>query len=267
MNTPSVLVFAGADPSGGAGIAADIQAITAQDAHALAVITAITVQDNDNVFAVHPIDTHLILQQAQRLADKIAISAIKIGIIASHKNAQAIADWITRYKINRPTLPVILDPVLASGAGDNLAIDDPVKAIEPLLNIATVITPNLPEAQRLCPKARSPMQQAQALMEYGACDVLLKGGHGNDAMITNSWFHLQLDELKNEMAVSHSQWERLEGAFHGSGCTLASALAGQLARGKTMQQAIDFALAYTHQTLEYAYKIADGQLIPQRQKR
>ena len=260
MTTPSVLVFAGSDPSGGAGIAADIEAIAAQGAHALAIITAITVQDNDQVFAVHPVAADLILHQAQVLADKIAISAIKIGIIASKANATAIANWITRYKIQHPTLPVILDPVLASGHGDSLAVEDPVEALAPLLSIATLITPNLPEAAKLCPKARSPLQQAQRLMEYGAVDVLIKGGHSDDETITNSWFH----QDEGDVQVKHSQWERLDGAFHGSGCTLASAIAGQLACGKPMQTAIEFGLAYCHQTLENAYSIAPGQMIPQR---
>lgn len=260
MNKPCVLVFAGSDPSGGAGIAADIEAIAAQGAHALAIITAITVQDNDQVFAVHPVAAELILQQAQTLSNKIAISAIKIGIIASQANATAIADWITRYKIQHPTLPVILDPVLASGHGDSLAVEDPVAALAPLLAIATLITPNLPEAAKLCPKTRSPLQQAQRLMEYGAVDILIKGGHSGEATITNSWFH----HHDGDEQVKHSQWERLDGAFHGSGCTLASAIAGQLACGKSMQNAIEFAQAYCHQTLENAYSIAQGQLIPQR---
>ena len=258
MHKPCVLVFAGSDPSGGAGIAADIQAIAAQGAHALPVITAITVQDNDRVFAVHPVAIELILQQAQVLADKIPFKAIKIGIIASKVNATALADWITSYKINHPQLPVILDPVLASGHGDALAIDDPLDAIAPLLSIATLITPNLPEAAALCPKARSPLQQAQQLMDRGATDVLIKGGHADGDSVTNSWFHQDQDKVR------HSQWERLEGSFHGSGCTLAAAIAAQLASGKSMQLALDYAQAYCHQALEQAYSIAPGQQIPQR---
>jgi hydroxymethylpyrimidine/phosphomethylpyrimidine kinase len=252
---PCVLVFAGCDPSGGAGISADIEAIAAQGAHALPIITAITVQDNDRVFAVHPVDAQLILQQAQALADKIAISAIKIGIIANRANAQALAQWITSYKSNYPDLPVILDPVLASGHGDLLTTENAVDAIAPLLSVATLITPNLPEADRLCPNTPTLELQARQLMKHGA-DVLIKGGHGNDALVINYWFH--------QDQITKWQTQRLAGAFHGSGCTLASAIAGQLACGKTTHEALDTAQHYCHLSLKNSYAIATGQRIPNR---
>lgn len=260
MSKPCVLVFAGSDPSGGAGISADIEAISAQGAHALPIITAITVQDNDHVFAVHPVASDLILEQAQTLINKITISAIKIGIIANHKNALVLAAWITQFKKLHPNLPVIVDPVLASGNGDALSIENAVSAITPLLHVATLITPNLPEANKLCPNTTSLLQQAQHLMTYGASDILIKGGHSTEKNITNHWFH-----RKQRL---HWEWPRLSDSFHGSGCTLASAIAGQLARGKTMQQALEIAQAYCHHCLEQAYNIAasqpPGQLIPHR---
>lgn len=260
LSKPCVLVFAGSDPSGGAGISADIEAIAAQGAHAMPIITAITVQDNDRVFSVHPVNINLILEQAQALANKIPIKAIKIGIIGSRTNAAAIAGWITHFKQQHPDLPVILDPVLASGHGDALAVDsaveDPVELIAPLIRLARLITPNLPEAQLLCPNASSPSQQAQQLMAYGAEDVLLKGGHSLDANITNYWFY-------GEQQMQW-EWPRFSGEFHGSGCTLAAAIAGQLACGKTMFQAVDAAQYYCQQALENAYAISTGQLIPKR---
>ena len=254
---PCVLVFAGSDPSGGAGISADIEAIAAQGAHALPIITAITVQDNDRVFAVHPVATDLILQQAQVLADKITIRAIKIGIIANRSNALALATWISAYRILHPEVPVILDPVLASGHGDALSTDNAVDSLAPLLKMATLITPNLPEATRLCPSATSLPEQAKLLMSHGA-DVLIKGGHDSTAMVTNTWFH-QDDSTS-------WQWPRLPGSFHGSGCTLAAAIAAQLACGNTLHQSLESAQNYCHLTLQHSYAIADGQRIPQRQK-
>jgi len=257
---PCVLVFAGSDPSGGAGISADIEAIAAQGAHALPIITAITVQDNDRVFSVHPVEPQLILQQAQALADKIAIRAIKIGIVANRINAQALAQWISSYKIQRPDLPVILDPVLASGHGDLLTTENALEAIAPLLSVATLITPNLPEAHKLCPSADSTdlNRQAQHLMQHGA-DVLIKGGHGSGAFVTNYWFH--------QDQITNWQTHRLAGAFHGSGCTLASAIAGQLACAKTMRQALDAAQLYCQLSLQNSYAIATGQRIPNRSSR
>jgi len=253
----SVLVFAGSDPSGGAGISADIEAIAAQGAHALPIITAITVQDNDRVFDVHPVKSRLILQQADVLAQKITIHAIKIGIVANRENASAIAQWIIQYKTQYPQVPVILDPVMASGHGDLLSTENAIDALMPLLPVATLITPNLPEAELLCPTAVTQNQQAERLMERGISDVLIKGGHGTASTVSNCWFH------EGEFRSWH--WPRLEGAFHGSGCTLASAIAGQLACGKSMQQALDAAQSYCYYTLKFAYAISTGQRIPQRQ--
>ncbi len=257
MYKATVLVFAGSDPSGGAGISADIEAIAAQGAHALPVITAITAQDNDRVFAVHPVNSALILQQADRLVQKMAIHAIKIGIVANRDNASAIAEWIIHYKTHYPAVPVILDPVLASGHGDLLSTDNAVDALRPLLPVATLITPNLPEADLLCPGAMTQYQQAERFMEHGIPDVLIKGGHGTATMVSNTWFH------QGELSSWH--WPRLEGTFHGSGCTLASAIAAQLACGKTLQQALDAAQSYCYYTLKFAYAISTGQRIPQRQ--
>lgn len=252
---PCVLVFAGCDPSGGAGISADIESIATQSAHALPVITAITVQDNDRVFSVHPVATDLIIKQAQTLTDKLSIHAIKIGIVANRINAVALAAWISAYKIKHPNLPVILDPVLASGHGDLLSTEDAVEALAPLLSVATIITPNLPEAAKLCPGATTLQQQAQHLMRYGA-DVLIKGGHGSEPTVTNYWFH---DDKSTKW-----DWPRLEGHFHGSGCTLASAIAGQLARGKSLAQALEMAQQYCYIALKHSFAIAPGQRIPER---
>jgi len=266
MMKPCVLVFSGSDPSGGAGISADIEAIAAQGAHALPIITAITVQDNDRVFSVHPVAIELILEQAQALANKIPISAIKIGIIGCRANAAAIALWIINLKKQYPHLPVILDPVLASGHGDALAVDttttNPVELIAPLIRLASLITPNLHEAALLCPNATTPLQQAQQLMAYGtssALSVLIKGGHSVETDITNYWFH---DDQQMQW-----QWPRFSGEFHGSGCTLASAIAGQVACGRAMRHAVEMAQVYCQHSLEHAYSISSGQLIPERKTR
>ena len=256
MPTPCVLIFAGNDPSGGAGLAADIQAVTAQGAHPLPVLTAVTVQDNDRVFAVYPLPSSQLLEQAQALANKISIGAIKSGIVANRANAVALAQWIRDYKRNHPQLPVILDPVLASGHGDLLSAGDAVDALAPLLTVATLITPNLPEAARLCPSASTDEERARYLMQYGA-QVLIKGGHGTEAVVTNHWYHAD--------QVQRWHWQRLAGEFHGSGCTLASAIAAQLALGLPVVEALDRAQHYCHRSLLDALTISDGQLIPKRQ--
>ena len=248
-SVPAVLVFAGADPSGGAGIAADILAIAAQGAHALPVITALTVQDNERVFGVEAVAAELLRRQAQALIDRIAIHAVKIGIPGSAANAAVIAQLIAQLRQARPNLPVVLDPVLASGHGDVLSRDDAVLALAPLLPVTTIIVPNGPEAAALGGEDK--------LRAQGCQNVLVTGGHGAGAMVVNRW--LDADGGQREW-----RWPRLPGAFHGSGCTLASAIAARLALGVALPAALVGAQAYCHAALARAYAVAPGQLMPQR---
>jgi hydroxymethylpyrimidine/phosphomethylpyrimidine kinase len=245
---PTVLVFAGADPSGGAGIAADILAIAAQGAHALPVITALTVQDNDRVYEVLPVAGDVVRRQARALIDKIGIHAVKIGIPGSRANAGHIAELVRELRARQPGLPVVLDPVLASGAGDALAREDARQVFAPLIPLASLIVPNLPEAQALGGAAN--------LWESGCADVLVTGGHADGATIVNRWFGAGRGR--------EWRWPRLPGQFHGSGCTLASAIAARLACGDSMERALGTAQAYCHGALADAFSIAPGQRIPLR---
>ena len=240
----TVLVFAGADPSGGAGIAADILAIAAMGAHALPVITALTVQDNERVFDVVPVASELVRRQAIALIDRIAIHAVKIGIPGNRANAEAIANLIGQLRLHVPGLPVVLDPVLASGAGDVLTRAD---ALAPLLALATLTVPNLPEAQAL---------GLEDGMGIDTGDVLVTGGHAEGAMVVNRWFGAQGEK--------QWRWPRLPGQFHGSGCTLAAAIAARLACGDGMERALGTAQQYCHDALAGAFSIASGQRIPLR---
>jgi hydroxymethylpyrimidine/phosphomethylpyrimidine kinase len=253
----TVLVFAGADPSGGAGIAADILAIGMQGAHALPVITAITVQDNDRVYEVLPVDPDVVRRQALALVKKVTIHAVKIGIPGNRANADVIADVIRKLRVSNPALPVVLDPVLASGAGDVLTRVD---ALMPLLGLASVILPNLPEAKALGDMTgtgtATVAEQAASLRARGCADVLVTGGHAEAAMVVNRWFGAHGER--------RWEWPRLPGAFHGSGCTLASAVAARLAAGDGIGQALGAAQQYCHRALEDAFSIAPGQRIPQR---
>ncbi|MDC8759734.1 bifunctional hydroxymethylpyrimidine kinase/phosphomethylpyrimidine kinase [Janthinobacterium fluminis] len=253
--TPPVLVFAGVDPSGGAGIAADVLAIAAQGGHAMPVVTALTVQDNDRVFGVLPVDAGTVRRQALALIDKIAVGAVKIGIPGNAANAQAIAEVIALLRARQPGLPVVLDPVLASGNGDALSREDAVKALAPLLPLATLIVPNLPEAALLGGVA-GVAEQAAVLRGRGCRHVLVTGGHADGALVYNSWF--------GPDGRRDWQFERLDGAFHGSGCTLASAIAARLARGQAMAAALADAQGYCQRALAAAYPIAPGQWMPQR---
>jgi hydroxymethylpyrimidine/phosphomethylpyrimidine kinase len=253
LQRPAVLVCAGLDPSGGAGLAADIGAISAIGAHPLPVLTVLTAQDNDRVAAIEAVQPDWLLRQIEVLLAKIELAAIKIGIIGSRANAEVLLNAITRARSRWPHLPVILDPVLASGQGDALAQDDPVSIILPLLPVTSVILPNLPEAARLT-GLTEPAQQAAWLLDKGCGAVLLKGGHGSDGQVTNRWF--------DAAGEQHWHWPRLPGAFHGSGCTLASALAAAMAMGRP-DPAL-WAQHYTQTALAHAYPIAPGQWMPAR---
>ncbi|MGZ9710683.1 bifunctional hydroxymethylpyrimidine kinase/phosphomethylpyrimidine kinase [Glaciimonas sp. GNP009] len=260
---PCVLVFSGSDPSGGAGLQADITAIAGLGAHPMSVVTVLTVQDNQRVFGVYPVAADLVHQQAQVLVDRIEIAAVKLGIVGNRANADVIAAIIRQLRARQPDLPVVFDPVLANGAGDTLSTEDPIAALAPLFALATVITPNRIEANRLCGSPSSadhdPDVQAQQLLARGCQHVLLKGGHGPEQdHVLNRWYTRE-----------HQQswrWPRLQGEFHGSGCTLAAGLAALLAQGMSMEQAISAAQTYCQQTLTSSYGIADGQRIPNRLK-
>jgi len=239
---PCVLVFSGLDPSGGAGIQADIEAIAAQGAHALPIVTALTVQDNERVHEVAPVDAGLLVRQAALLVETMTIRAVKLGTPGNLANAEAIAGIVLLLRARQPALPVVLDPVLASGHGDPLARGDALAALAPLLALATAVTPNLPEAA--------------ALGHVDVPHVLVTGGHGDGDEVVNSWHSRE--------GVREWRWPRLPGEFHGSGCTLASSLAARLALGDTMAQALERAQRCCNQALADSYAIAHGQRIPRR---
>lgn len=241
--TPCVLVFAGLDPGGGAGLAADILAIAAQGAHALPVATALTCQDNNRVFAVHPVDAGLVARQAAPLVAAFDIRAVKLGIPGNAANAAAIAEIIRDLRARQPDLPVVLDPVLASGHGDALGQGSAMAALSDLLTLATIVLPNLPERA--------------ALDVPGTLQMLVTGGHAPGDTVINRW-------LQDGQALREWHWPRLLDTYHGSGCTLAAALAARLALGESMAIALGHAQAYTHATLAQSFAVAPGQRIPRR---
>lgn len=257
---PLVLVLAGHDPGGGAGIMADAEAIAAQGAHALTVITALTVQDHNRVYAVHPVSPEIVAHQLDVFSRCYRFAAIKIGIVGSAAMATLLAQRIAQLRVQQPDLPVVLDTVLGSGHGDRLGVDDAVQSLQPLLQQATLLTPNLPELARLSAMPQADWRtQVAAWMPSQSADVLVKGGHSDEQAVRNVWFRQPDCHAQQEW-----QWPRLSGEFHGSGCTLAAAIAGQLAGGAAMPEALSRAQAYTQRTLERAFAVGAGQKIPAR---
>jgi hydroxymethylpyrimidine/phosphomethylpyrimidine kinase len=251
---PSVLVFAGLDPTGGAGLQADIESIASMGCHAAPVATTLTVQDTSDVKASYPVDALLLVQQARAVLEDLPVAACKIGLVGSVAAAEAIHSILTDY----PELPVVLDPVLASGAGSPLA-DEGIRAAMAslLLPRASVLTPNSLEARALAPEADTLDAAAQALLARGCDLVLITGTHEPTARVVNALYG-------SMRRIETFEWDRLPGSYHGSGCTLASAIAGLLAQGQEPLGAIRQAQEYTWETLRNAYRVGLGQMVPNR---
>ncbi len=248
-----VLTFAASDPTGGAGLQADILTIAARGCHALSVVTGLTVQDTRGVIRLQAVDAPLVTEQAHALLAEMRVDAIKLGVLASAANATAIAHILAAH----PGIPVVVDPVLASGRGDSLADDHLVAALRAeIIPRATVLTPNSIEARRLAGTPELVNCPAK-LLALGCRYVLITGTHEEGAEVVNT-LHGAAGVLRAD------RWPRLPGSYHGSGCTLASALAAALARGMEIGAAAHDAQAYTWQSLERGFRPGAGQHLPRR---
>jgi hydroxymethylpyrimidine/phosphomethylpyrimidine kinase len=255
-----VLVFSATDPTSGAGLQADVLTLSALGCHPLTVITAVTAQDTTGVEGVMAIDSDWVIDQARLVLEDMPVAAFKIGFLGSVENIAAIAEVVSDY----PDVPLVLDPVLASGRGDELATEDMIFALrELLLPQTTILTPNSAEARRLVQEEGEeaddiPLQEcAQRLLGFGCEYVLITGTHENTPEVINTLY-------SGEGMVRSDVWERLAGTYHGSGCTLASAIAATLASGMEMSEAVREAQEYTWQTLSAAFRPGMGQYIPDR---
>jgi hydroxymethylpyrimidine/phosphomethylpyrimidine kinase len=246
---PIVLAFAASDPTGGAGIQADLLTLASLGCHPLTVLTALTAQDTIGVHRVHAVQPDLVEEQARRALADIPVAAFKLGVLGSRENAAVVARILALH----PSVPVVIDPVLASGRGDPLG---DASTYELLLPRCTVLTPNSKEARALA--GVEPLDACAArLTGLGAKHVLITGTHEPGAQVTNTLY-----DAKGK--VRADSWPRLPGEYHGSGCTLASAIAAFLARGLGVVEAAREAQAYTWKTLEAGFKAGAGQLIPDR---
>lgn len=267
INPPVVLSFAASDPTCGAGMQADLLTIAALGGHPLTVITAITVQDTTGVEAILPIDADWIVDQARQVLEDIPVAAFKLGLLGSVEAIAGIAEILSDY----PDIPVVFDPMLASGRGDQLADEDMVTAmIALLLPLTTVLTPNSLEARRLAqdlvPEAGDGNVEndapelaecAHRLINSGCEYVLLTGTHEGTESVINTLYG-------SHGVLRTDSWKRLPGSYHGSGCTLAAALATHLALGIDLPDAVAGAQEYTWNTLAAGYRPGMGQHIPDR---
>lgn len=249
---PNVLSIAGSDPSGGAGVQADLKAISANGAFAMAALTALTAQNTQGVSGIHLLPSEFVQNQIKVIFDDIRVDAVKIGMIASAEIAQVVANTLSGCHA-----PVILDPVMIAKGGASLLQADAVAVVrETLLPLATVLTPNLPEAAHLLgvdlAQTRADMEaQGRSLCALGPLAVLMKGGHldgqsSPDCLVTDTgvtWFEATRTQTCNT---------------HGTGCTLSSALAAQIAKGGDTEAAVRAAKSYVSTAIARAGDLSVG---------
>ena len=257
---PLVLTFAASDPSGGAGLQADLLTLAANGCHPLSVVTALTVQDSAGVKSVLAVDARCVEEQARTLLREMPVAAFKLGVLGSVENMATIGAILAEH----PRIPLVLDPVLASGRGDELASAEMVSLLRrQLLPRTQILTPNTLEAQRLSTADGETTPAtldvcAQKLLAQGCEYVLLTGTHSDSEAVVNRLYGQPDCLLRSDC------WQRLPGSYHGSGCTLAAAIAAFLARGFAVEQAVWAAQAYTWQALAAGFRPAAGQYFPDR---
>ncbi|GFZ98019.1 bifunctional hydroxymethylpyrimidine kinase/phosphomethylpyrimidine kinase [Dyella caseinilytica] len=248
---PIALTIAGSDSGGGAGIQADLKTFHAHHVHGLSVIAAITSQNTRGVTAVHPVPLAHIRNQIQAVFDDFPIAAVKTGMLGNAKTVRLVARELRR----RKPAWLVVDPVMISTSGSRLLDEDAVEAvINELIPLADIVTPNLPEAESLLGRplrtARQLEAAGEALLALGAASVLLKGGHARGDKVVDRYF--------DDRGVIEIRHTRLPREGHGTGCTLASAIAAELALGHTPRQAIRRASAYVHRALKDGYRPGGG---------
>ena len=225
---PRVLTIAGSDSGGGAGIQADLKAFAAAGAHGMSAVVALTAQNTTGVTAVHEVPPEFVREQLEAVWDDIGVDAAKTGMLFSREVIEAVADFLADHRF-----PLVVDPVMVASSGARLLRDDAVDAlVHRLFPLATVVTPNLPEAQALAnhllvPGTRTRPELAEAIVELGAPAVIVTGGHGEPVD------HLFEDERHVEIHVERHD----VAATHGAGCTHSATLAALLARGLSLEEA------------------------------
>lgn len=255
-----MLVFAATDPSSGAGLQADILTAASMGCHPLSVVTAVTVQDTAGVEDIFPMDAEWVADQARCILEDIPVAVFKLGLLGSVEAIAAIAEIVSDY----PEIPLVLDPVLASGRGDELANEEMMEAMRDLIvPQSTIITPNTLEAIRLATDESiendEPTLEAAAerLILTGCEYVLITGTHAPTVQVVNSLYG-------REGLIRSDRWDRLPGSYHGSGCTLSSAIAAGLAQGLDIVEAVKEAQDYTYQALRLGFRPGMGQHLPDR---
>jgi hydroxymethylpyrimidine/phosphomethylpyrimidine kinase len=249
-STARILIIAGSDSGGGAGIQADIKTVTMLGGHPMTAVTAVTAQNTLGVTSVHPVPAEMILSQIEAVVSDIGVDAVKIGMIGSAFAAKQVAARLHELKSLQPDIPIVFDPVMVSTSGSALADEPTVAAFGRLMDVATIATPNLPELNRLTSED-DPVAAALHLVGAHGCAVLIKGGHEEGDALA--------DALIEEDNMTSWQGQRIDTtSTHGTGCTLASAIAVFLAEGATLADAVSRAREFVRVALHDAPGLGQG---------
>jgi hydroxymethylpyrimidine/phosphomethylpyrimidine kinase len=248
--TARILIIAGSDSGGGAGIQADIRTVTMLGGHAMTAVTAVTAQNTIGVSGVHPVPTEMILAQIEAVIGDIGVDAVKIGMIGGAFAAEQVANRLERLRAEQPGLPIVFDPVMVATSGASLADEATIAAFGRLMDVATIATPNLPELKRLTSED-DPVSAALRLVGAHGCAVLIKGGHEEGEALADA-----LIETDN---MTSWQGQRIDTtSTHGTGCTLASAIAFFLAQGSSLADAVARAREFVRVALHDAPGLGQG---------
>ena len=257
---PNVMTFSATDPTSGAGLQADILTIASLGCYPLSIVTGVSVQDTIGVRGLTAINAQLVNDQTRTILEDMEISVFKCGLLGSLENIKIIAE----IKEDYPEIPLIIDPVLASGRGDDLVNAEIMKAmLELLFPKSYLITPNSHEARKIVIKDNENFEDvsidlcAERLKLLGCKNILITGADETTDKVINNLY-----ESSGESNPFY--WDRLPGVYHGSGCTLASAISAYLALGFNLNKAVEQAQIYTWESLKNGSKPGKGQNIPDR---
>lgn len=249
-STARILIVAGSDSGGGAGIQADIKTVTMLGGHPTTAITAVTAQNTMGVSATHPVPAEMILAQMEAVISDIGVDAVKIGMVGGAFAAAQIASRLERLKVEQPGIPIVFDPVMIATSGASLADEATIAAFGSLMDVATITTPNLPELKRLTSE-EDPVAAALHLVGAHGCAVLIKGGHDDGDALA--------DALIEEDNMTSWQGQRIATtSTHGTGCTLASAIAFFLAEGASLADAVARGREFVRLALHDAPQLGHG---------
>lgn len=247
---PRILVIAGSDSGGGAGIQADIKTISLLGGYAMTAVTAITAQNTQGVSSIHPVPAPMVAEQCRMVVDDIGVDAVKIGMLHDATLIDALAPILASFNV-----PIVLDPVMVASSGAHLLDPAALTALKALLSKATLLTPNIPEAEILSEQTianRDDMLRASEIMaQQSGASVLLKGGHGQGEVIYDLLY-------ENGEAIWFESARIDSRNTHGTGCTLSSAIATHLGAGMVLGQAVQNARDYVYQAILSAPNFGQG---------